>query len=196
MNRSRPSQADLDVMLTGKRGEVKDIVFRHVAGILPAESFEDEVRSVLIRGHAQAGYLGRRRAGDFAPYDADDTEFGRMIAEEQQEFLQGFVEELREGRYEGEDGRPLAEPILRRAQLYVERMRGSANEAFRLASLPKEQIEWRLGSADHCSQCLALAAGSPYATDVLRQVPRDDSTICRQNCACLLVRDDGVTAFA
>jgi hypothetical protein len=181
-------------MLTGKRAEVKDLVFRYVAGIVDDSGFADEARRVLIRGHAQAGYLGRRRAGDHAPYDQDDTEFGRMIAEEQQEFLQGFVEDLSTGRYDGEDGRPMAEPILRRAQLYVERMRGSANEAFRLASW--EPMSWRLGASDHCADCLGLAAGSPYEDGELRQVPRDASTLCQLNCACELARSDGVTAFA
>jgi hypothetical protein len=196
MRRESPSQSDLDQVLSGKQAEVRDLVFRHVAGILDQDGFSDEFRRVLIRGHAQAGYLGRRRAGDHAPYDQDDTEFGRMIAAEQQEFLAGFVEDLAGGRYEGEDGRPQAEPILRRAVLYVERMRGSANEAFRLASLPEEQIEWRLGGSDHCDSCLGMAAGSPYTVETLRSAPRDGSQICLMNCRCGLIRDDGVTAFA
>jgi len=195
MRRESPSQSDLDQMLSGKQAEVRDLVFRHVAGILDQDGFSDEFRRVLIRGHAQAGYLGRRRAGDLAPYDADDTEFGRMVAAEQQEFLAGFVADLAGGRYEGEHGRPQAEPILRRAALYVERMRGSANEAFRLASW--EPMIWRLGgTSESCSDCLRLAAGSPYAADALRSVPRDGSQECLMSCRCELIREDGVTAFA
>src|SRR5438128_1209414 len=118
MPRTRPTQADLDQMLNGKRGEVKDIVYRYVAGILPEADFSREMRQVLIRGHAMAGYLGRRRAGDFAPYDEDDTTFGQMIADEQVPFLTGFQADLQSNRYEAEDGRPMALPILRRAQMY------------------------------------------------------------------------------
>jgi hypothetical protein len=195
MRRESPSQSDLDQMLSGKQAEVRDLVFRHVAGILDQDGFSDEFRRVLIRGHAQAGYLGRRRAGDLAPYDADDTEFGRMVAAEQQEFLAGFVADLAGGRYEGEHGRPQAEPILRRAALYVERMRGSANEAFRLASW--EPLTWQLGGADEsCEDCLRLAAASPYPSGELRQSPGDGSTRCITRCLCRLLRGDGVTAFA
>jgi hypothetical protein len=196
MTRTRPTQLDLDTMLDGKRGEVKDTVFRHVAGILPTEDFCREVRQILLRGHAMAGYLGRRRAGDMAPYDQDDTTFGQMLTAEQQPFLDGFVADLAGDRYEGEDGRPMALPILRRAEMYVDRMRGSANEAFVLASSPRDLLYWRLGGAEHhCDGCPAIAAGNPYNASTLPAFPADASQPCRTNCRCHLERGDGVTSL-
>lgn len=184
-------------MLAGKRGEVKDLVFRHVAGLLPPHEFGAELQQILLRGHAMAGYLGRRRAGDMAPYDQDDTEFGRMIAAEQQQFSTKFTQDLADGRYDGEDGRPMALPILRRAEMYVHRMRGSANEAFVLASDPRRDLFWwRLGDTDTCPDCPRIAAGSPYDGRNLPPPPGTAATACRTNCACHIERGDGVTGFA
>jgi hypothetical protein len=195
MTRTRPTQADLDLMLSGKRGEVKDLVFRHVAGLLPPDEFGRELHAILLRGHATAGYLGRKRAGDMAPYDADDTEFGKMIAAEQQPFLDGFVADLEGSRYEGEDGRQMALPILRRAEMYVDRMRGSANEAFVLASGPRELFWWKRHSSESCPGCEAIAAGNPYNASTLPAFPADASQPCRTNCRCRLERGDGITSL-
>jgi hypothetical protein len=196
MTRTRPTQLDLDQMLDGKRGEVKDAVFRHVAGLLPPEEFGRELRQILLRGHAMAGYLGRRRAGDMAPYDQDDTTFGQMLTAEQQPFLDGFVADLDADRYEGEDGRPMALPILRRAEMYVDRMRGSANEAFVLASGPTALYWWRLGDAEACPDCPRMEAGNPWNAGTLAgRFPASGWSACGVNCRCSLWRDDGVSGF-
>lgn len=47
-------------------------------------------------------------------------------------------------------------------------------------------IEWRLGLAEHCADCLTFAAGSPYTKGTLPAVPRDGTSRCLSNCKCSL----------
>lgn len=55
-------------------------------------------------------------------------------------------------------------------------------------SLPSAaRIFWKLGSSEHCPDCLALAAGSPYTPATLRTVPGAGATECLSHCKCTLV---------
>lgn len=51
-------------------------------------------------------------------------------------------------------------------------------------------ISWRLGVAEHCFQCLKLAANGPYTkvggSNPLPTVPRGGATKCLSNCRCFL----------
>jgi hypothetical protein len=85
-----------------------------------------------------------------------------------------------------------------RTDLYVGRMRGSANEAFAKGSFeddPKAEFVWQLGSEDSCEDCPEKAADSPYTEDTLYSYPGDGDTECLGNCKCILVRQDGATGF-
>ena len=96
--RTRPTQMEFDLMLAAKRGQVQDLARHLAAGTLDAAGWAQQMRSVLLAGHAQAGFLGRRRGGDVAPYDADDTTFGRMVMADEQPFLDRFRADLESGR--------------------------------------------------------------------------------------------------
>lgn len=54
------------------------------------------------------------------------------------------------------------------------------------------EVNWRLGVAEHCADCLSLADGSPYSApgatgpNPLPTVPRNGDTICLGNCRCYL----------
>jgi len=192
---ARPTQADFDRLLAQKRVEVANLARHVVAGTLTPEDWAERMRAILIQGHARAGFLGRQRGGDLAPYDSDDTEFGRMVAADEQPFLDRFHADLESGRYEDEDGRLLLLPVLGRAEMYVQRMLGTANEAF-LGTSGSELIWWLLGdSEESCDECPALAAGSPYTAATLSRTPGDCSTPCMTNCKCRLARADGITGF-
>jgi hypothetical protein len=53
----------------------------------------------------------------------------------------------------------------------------------------KGLIHWRLGvTEEHCKDCPANAAGSPYTSKTLPNYPGDGSTTCRGNCTCYLER--------
>lgn len=149
----------------------------------------------LAHGHAEAGYLGRVRAGDTAPFDLDDRRFGALVAQEEAPYLNAFEQDLLGGKYTQEDGTLDVERIQRRAALYVARIYGTANEALSLTI--DEPIWWRLGEPEtsHCRECPALAAGSPYAPGTLPTVPLGNATSCLSQCLCWLETASGLIGF-
>lgn len=72
----------------------------------------------------------------------------------------------------------------------------AADAAFHMgmvSALPANaKIDWRLGIAEHCQDCLGLAARGPYdkpgrGENALPSLPRDGGTRCLRNCRCHLV---------
>jgi len=56
-----------------------------------------------------------------------------------------------------------------------------------LSQLPTDSlIYWELGVAEHCPDCVALSASSPFAPKELPTVPRAGGTVCLMNCRCAL----------
>lgn len=53
------------------------------------------------------------------------------------------------------------------------------------------KIIWTLHPAEHCPDCLSLAAGSPYTAATLPTYPGAGGTQCRANCKCSLEPDLG-----
>lgn len=174
--------------------DVDEITAHLAGGKIGVEEWAGIMLDTLAEAHAQAGFLGRQRAGDRAPFDTDDTRFGRLVAQEEWPYLSGFAHDIATGRYTGEDGALDVEAVGRRAGLYVARTYGTANEA--LALTDGGEIAWLLGPADHCRSCLTLAANSPYPPGSLPTVPRGGKTVCLQNCACRLETASGLRGFA
>ena len=73
-----------------------------------------------------------------------------------------------------------------RTVLYGNAMEG----AYQLGAIdgapPGQLIWWRLGAADHCTDCPVLALTSPYTPASLPTWPRAGETQCRMWCACYL----------
>jgi len=62
------------------------------------------------------------------------------------------------------------------------------------------EIWWRLWVAEHCPDCIKLAAGNPYSkpgrgTQPLPTVPRNGETKCLSNCRCFLEAREGSSWF-
>lgn len=153
----------------------------------------NEMLEELASAHARAGFHGRQRAGDLAPFDVDDTRFGALAAQEELPFLQAFQWDLMGERYRDEDGALDAAAIGRRAEFYLSRLYATANEA--MAWTDGGRVHWRLGAADHCSDCLELAQRSPYEIDRLPTVPGASQTLCKMACACFLETESGLRGF-
>lgn len=192
----RPSQSDWNRFESGARSRIDKIVNAYAAEKIDEKQFGDRMLSLLEDRHARAGFLGRQRSGDLAPFDEDDRRFGQLIADEESEFLDAFVSDLAAGRYRGAKGDLLTDQVRTRAQMYAGRLLGTANEAFAGTAEPTELIYWRLGGAEeHCGECPDLAAGSPYRADSLPTYPRGNQTPCLFACRCFLERSDGTIGF-
>lgn len=171
----------------------------HLAnGTLSPDAYADKLYDTLLRAHRQACYLGRYRAGDTSPPDADDVRFASDVMRGEDAYLAAFADTLAEGGYRAPDGSLQEHAVLRRAEMYLSRVVGTANEVWALTT--PGRIHWKLGEAEHCHNahgydCPKLAAGGPYTWQSLPTAPKACETPCIFNCTCLLVSEDGTTSF-
>lgn len=188
-----PADRALHRLAAQTEGKLAALVDHLAAGALTAATWHGRALAVLADAHALAGYHGRVRAGDTAPYDVDDVRFGALVAQEEQPYLERFAAELAGDRYRDAAGALDREAVTARARLYSARLYGTANEA--LVLVDGARVWWRLGDTDHCRQCVALAEGSPYEPGALRVYPRTNATLCKQNCGCRVETESGLATF-
>lgn len=161
-----------------------------------AAQLGEEAVALLADAHAHAAYLGRRLAGVPGAFGAADIDFGEAVASQQSLFMARFVNDIESGKYLLESGELDEKAIQRRADMYVKRLLGTANEAWAAAHPPDTQIAWRLGGTEnHCPECPAYAESGPYRADSLPAHPGDGSTTCGTNCLCYLENLDGEQGF-
>jgi len=141
-------------------------------------------------------YFNSYRAGKIAA-----TGDAKLTAAE----IKRIEKELRaENKYLRKFGRDLKKPeylqgakAMQRQGMYSDGARGMYNAAFLAGADPEKAVWWVMTPAEHCEDCLRLAAGSPYrqagaegkrVADLpeLRQVPGDGQTRCVTNCKCFL----------
>lgn len=174
-----------------------------VAGAIDTDQFAAIVMHLLLRKHTAAVTIGRHLAGDYATEDSGDEAVAQTVAEDERQYLNGFTDDIRAGRYDAEQpetGPPVPklgrERIIKRLLWYAGRLTGTANYAWVHASDPAAQFWWRLGAnEDHCDACPELAAASPWTSETLPTVPGANHTPCLFNCKCHLERIDGVSGF-
>lgn len=163
-------------------------------GGLTVHGWNDKVDQALLQGHTDAWKLGRQRSGDVSPLNADDHIAGREKKDLESQWLDGFRDDIENGRYTLEDGTLNAAAIESRLNLYVGKLRGTANEAFAETSDDEDQFIWELrGAENHCEDCPDIAALSPFTKETLFAYPGSGDTECLGNCGCVLVRIRGET---
>jgi hypothetical protein len=195
----QPSQQDFAQFLRRRVADLDDLIARLVSGDLSVQEWYAEVYELLRSGHAGGRALGRQRAGDLTAIGIDDFLAGRAIADNESEFLLRFADDLasHDRRYWDDDlGAYRPQQIANRGRLYVQKMRGTAGQAFVSAHPDEAEFNWVMGAAEHCDECPVLAAKSPWLGGELFTTPGNGDTPCRSNCKCHLVRkSDGLTSF-
>ena len=163
-----------------------------------------DLDTALIRGttalsdaHANASFAGRALAGYKAPIGELDRTIGRMIAEEQAQWFERFLKDVRDGRYTDDEGNARDALIQARSATYAHRLRGTANESWVNTLEVDEVIHWRLGGDEggSCSICPDLAERGPYKPGELPTHPGANQTPCLFNCRCWLQREGGGEGF-
>lgn len=195
--RLRPSATDraFRALIAQAGQDVRALVDRLVSGELDTSAWAGAMEETLAHAHAEAGYRGRLRAGDLAPFDRDDERFGALVAQEESAYLWRFRQDLEADKFGIDE--PETEKIQRRALLYVARLYGTANEALALAAGGDEEWVWVLGETDAtCTDCMRLATGSPYRAGALPTYPRSGTTRCLGNCKCEIRTASGLHGFA
>lgn len=180
------------------RAQLADLNQKLADGRLSLHDWQHEFYKVLQDGHYKAALLGTSRAGQ---KKIDSTALQLMAkakADEEMHFLSGFAASihLKDPRYVDENGNIKPGSLESRTDLYVGKMRGTANEAFGEASKEDALWTWVLGPELHCPDC-------PHWASIVVKVlwsavpttPGAGDTACLGHCGCELVRDDGVTGF-
>ena len=73
-----------------------------------------------------------------------------------------------------------------RTNMYGQALKGAYNAGAVFGGVGGERIFWRLGACDHCTDCPALSASSPFTRATLPTFPGNGDTICKTNCCCYL----------
>ena len=113
-----------------------------------------------------------------------DREYLRRAVETELGYLDGFADDLESGAV----GTPGKWTRQKRVKAYSDSVEGVAWHGNVEANAPDDStlIDWILGTAEHCPDCLLLAANSPYTRLTLPTTPKAGSTACRSNCKCRL----------
>jgi len=167
---------------------LRKTVSRWLDGRIDDEAFELRFGELLANGHEEAARLGSALAGRTgAALPAAVREYVASTLSIEGDHLRTLVEEVEQG---------LRTPAQTRlaARRYAGRMSGTMSAAFHEASPEEATFTWQLGAAEHCEDCPRLASMSPWQKDELFTRPREGDTMCRLNCKCRLVRDDGAVA--
>lgn len=180
------------------------------AGEITATDFGNQALDALEQAHSEAAMLGRQLAGIEGELSDADLAFGQAVTSEQSAFMAGFVASIGMGHYLQEDGTQNAAAIALRAELYAERLYGTAYEAWFEAYPEYEDVEQADGTAvatlvlyvwgdtgdsRECDVCPDLAAGSPYTREALPTTPGAGDTPCGNLCRCDLTTTTGGSGF-
>lgn len=145
-------------------------------GSITVQQWQTAVASELKDAHlAQAMFAKGGRANMTA------ADFGRVggVLRDEYRYLDGFAQAIANGR----QSRAQA---LARIKQYGKATQQSYWREYALAS--RGNIIWQLNPAEHCEDCIELAAGGPYTAETLPTYPGAGETQCRGNCNCTLER--------
>lgn len=194
-----PGDAEFASMVKARRRELHRLTKLFTAGTIDIAEWFDQFTNVLLEGHTRASHFGRMLAAQQElAGELIDVLAAQAAVDSESYYLRGFAEALmdKDPRYwDAEAEMWLPEAIEDRQDLYLGKMRGTANAAF-LRDSHGFDFYWMLGGTeDHCSECPDYAAGSPWAASELPTTPGMNDTPCRFNCLCFLRREDDVYGF-
>lgn len=158
----------------------------NISGLVVAlqASWVAALHSALFRSF-KMGY-GTRGRQDSSTLDKDRIykEFPAFkdVVDKHSDFASQFARQYADG-YTDRKG---AMGFAARINMYGQALKSAFNSGAVFGGRPGEKIYWRLGSCDHCGDCPALHAGSPYTRNTLPTVPGNGDTICKTNCCCYL----------
>lgn len=191
----RPGQASHDRLLRQTQAAMGRLVQEYATTDRGARDFIRRLDELLETRHARAAVQGRQRAGDPGAANVMDAIFAQQVMNGERFHLADFRTALLSGRYQNADGVNVA-AIQRRAEMYMGRLTGTANQAFALASPEDALFTWVMGGAEqHCGDCPEEAAKGPRPLSEFTRLPRTNGTQCLYRCRCFLRRSDATEGF-
>lgn len=192
------SQKEWDAFVQEIRVRLNRELGKVFSGTISPDQFGDAIYQHLLGAHSVSVAAGRQKAGVLGMLSDEDKQVGFFHATQQGQFIDGYVKRIKEkaARYWDEEKGEWKKGVMNRdLQMYASRLRGTASIAFEAYSPDDAQFNWKLGIAEHCEDCINLAADSPHMKGELPVFPGDGGTDCKTNCKCHLVRDDGVACY-
>lgn len=192
------SQKEWDAFVQEIRVRLNRELGKVFRGTISPDQFGDAIYQHLLGAHSVSVAAGRQKAGVLGMLSDEDKQVGFFHATQQGQFIDGYVKRIKEkaARYWDEEKGEWKKGVMNRdLQMYASRLRGTASIAFEAHSPDDAQFNWKLGIAEHCEDCINLAADSPHMKGELPVFPGDGGTDCKTNCKCHLVRDDGVACY-
>jgi hypothetical protein len=195
-----PGDPEFASMVKARRRELHKITRLLQKGDIGIEEWYDQSVGVLLEGHTRGAYYGRLLAiQKQAKSDVIDAWAGQAAMDGEEYYLRGFAEALlaKDPRYwDAENERWILGAIEDRQDMYLGKLRGTANAAF-LRESSGYFFDWLTGGVEsrHCTECPEYEAASPWGADELPTVPGACDTPCLMECNCFLKREDDVTGF-
>lgn len=178
--------------------DIFDIVDRFLKGLLSAEAAQELFRALAAATHTDAHILGQEVAGVQGVVRGLAVDRGTMMGQVEMSYFRGFLGALNRSdmRYwDAEADEWRMDQIARRAGMYTPKAESSAGFGWVDNHEARQQFNWILGAADHCTDCPILADMSPYYRETLFTVPREGQTPCMGNCKCRVETVEGVASF-
>lgn len=166
------------------------------AGRLNMVDLKERLSAAIYDTHRKQYRLGIQVGGG-TPTTEELDKFATTVTDLQQQYLQGFLDDVENGRYDDADGVLDVDGALRqRASMYATNTSASATAGFVQSGADGEEYTWQLGVAEHCPDCEYIATLSPFDKETMFTHPREGDTQCLTNCRCQIVRDsDGLAPF-
>jgi len=166
------------------------------AGRLNMVDLKERLSAAIYDTHRKQYRLGIQVGGG-TPTTEELDKFATTVTDLQQQYLQGFLDDVENGRYNDADGVLDLDGALRqRAGMYANNTSASATAGFVQSGDDTEEYTWKLGVAEHCPDCEYIATLSPFDKETMFTHPREGDTRCLSNCKCKIVRDsDGLAPF-
>jgi hypothetical protein len=153
-----------------------------------SRSFIDTAyREAYLQGLKAQGHGSMRgaRGTKLSPTDQltrEDLAWIKSASDEEMRYWTRFMKAMR-----GDEEEYLSDQQTRRLDMYISTV-DSLFDAGRVQGAGDWMIiDWVLGDAEHCPECLYLAKHSPYTKETLPCTPRSGCTRCLSNCKCKLV---------
>lgn len=169
-------RAELERTVAATYTELESLTTRLYAGSITLPQWQVAVSQSLADAHlAQSMFAVGGRA------NMTQANYGRVggVLRDEYRYLANFAADISSGR-------------ISEAQALA-RIRQYGNATYQsywreYANVTEGNIYWRLSVAEHCGDCVANAAGSPYTSRTIPTYPGAGATQCRGNCRCYLER--------
>lgn len=146
-------------------------------GKISIKDFNRKSQDLITTNFNKAYSLGKKKLDD------GDEEYLRRASQEEMKFARQFGKDIKDGN--------LRMPREKRAAMYGQTLNGITWHA-KVETQPDDvRIYWKLGKAEHCDDCIILAANSPYTKWNLPTTPRAGATRCLSHCQCKLTFASG-----